>query len=102
MRFRRLYWVTEQFDNDGSSEVTGIFTSIPDLIELGLGTRPVSSKQAGFRITLCALDSVQPPFLSASSPDFSEVATMLTPMIEEGEITKERARSLCDALKATK
>jgi hypothetical protein len=100
MRFRRIYWVTEQFDADGKSEVTGVFTSIPDLIDTGLGVRSVCAKQAGFRVSLCELDSGSKPILSMSSPDFAGFEDQVRPVMQTGEISHEEYNSLADALRA--
>ena len=34
--FRRLYWIVEQVNATGTSQVTGIYTSIQDLLNTGL------------------------------------------------------------------
>jgi len=100
MRFRRIYWVTEQVDEQGLSEVTGVFTSIPDLVDLGLGTRDICPKQAGFRISLCELDSTGSPILTCSSPSFDGFEDALQPIVESGEISASEYASLTDALRA--
>ena len=94
MRFRRIYWVTEQYDAQGQSEVTGVYTSIPDLIELGLGTRDVSNKTAGFRLSLVELDTSRPTLFCFSSPDFSEVSARLAPILQGGELTQDEVSRL--------
>jgi hypothetical protein len=98
MRFRRIYWVTEQMEAGGKSRVVGIYTSIPDLIETGLPALP--DKAAGFRVSLCELDSNQPPVTSFESPDFSGVSEALEPIVKGGEFTVEEARALSHALTA--
>lgn len=98
IRFRRIYWVTEQLDEQGYSEVTGIYTSIPDLVETGLATKPFCDKTAGLRITLCALDSKEAPLACFSSPGFGNVAETLRPFVETGELTAEEVAQLADAL----
>lgn len=100
MRFRRIYWVTEQVDEQGASEVTGIFTSIPDLIDTGLGIRDVSKKAAGFRLTLCELDCSCAPILSAQSPNFEGLEAGLAPIVASGEISDSEIAALTDALRA--
>ncbi|MDQ2985790.1 MAG: hypothetical protein M3R13_03590 [Armatimonadota bacterium] len=100
MRFRRIYWVTEQLDEQGQSDVTGVFTSIPDLIETGLGVRAVSDKTAGFRITLCELDCKDEPILRAESPTFEGLEETLGPIVQTGEVSREEYASLADALRA--
>ncbi|MCL6623112.1 MAG: hypothetical protein K6T17_00665 [Fimbriimonadales bacterium] len=98
IRFRRIYWVTEQLDDQGYSEVTGIYTSIPDLVEIGLATKPFCNKTAGLRITLCALDSQEAPLASFTSPTFGDVAEVLRPLVDNGELTAEEVAQLADAL----
>lgn len=100
MRFRRIYWVTEQYDEEGKSEVTGVFTSIPDLIESGIGCRPASQKQTGFRICLCELDSREPPLVRFESPDFNNVEEALSKLVRDAELSHEDVVRLADALNA--
>ena len=100
MRFRRIYWVTEQVDENGNSDVTGVYTSIPDLIELGLGIRDVSDKKAAYRLSLCELDSKDKPLLTIESPNFEGLADDLRPILESGEISHEEYASLQDALRS--
>ncbi len=100
MRFRRIYWVTEQVDGQGQSEVTGVFTSIPDLIDIGLGVRDISEKQAAFRISLCELDSSGSPILTCESPSFDGFEEALQPIVASGEMSASEYASLTDALRA--
>ncbi|MBL1150672.1 MAG: hypothetical protein HND42_10745 [Armatimonadetes bacterium] len=99
IRFRRIYWVTEQLDDAGRSEVTGIFTSIPDLVERGVGIRPICDKNAGFRITLCALDSPNAPLARFGEAEFGEVEMRLAEFIETGEISTEEVATLAATLR---
>jgi hypothetical protein len=99
MRFRRIYWVTEQIDGDGMSEVTGVFTSIPDLVDTGLGIRDISGKKAAFRVTLCELDSRMEPLMRFQSPDFTGFEADVRPILETGEMSLEEYNTLLDALK---
>lgn len=98
MKFRRIYWVTEQFNEDGLSEVTGVFTSVPDLLETGLGVTDRSQYKAGFRITLCALDSRGPSLITLTSTDFSDCEDKLAPFVQSGEITEDEAARMKAAL----
>lgn len=102
MRFRRIYWVTEQFDSEGLSEVTGIYTSIPDLVETGLGTRDVCDKKAGFRLTLCELDSPGGPLISLGPTEFEEIVIRLEPLVATGELSREEVLSLREGLLKSK
>lgn len=97
MRFRRIYWVTEQFDENGS-EVTGVYTSVYDLIESGLGVRDASHYKGGYRVTLCELDTSKAPVLRFSSADHNSLKTDLEPFVRSGEITHEDAARLVEAV----
>jgi hypothetical protein len=85
-------------DESGDSQVTGVFTSIPDLIELGLGVREICEKRAAFRVTLCELDSKDMPLLSLESPGFENYQAKLSPFLETGEVSREEFNALADAL----
>lgn len=99
MKFRRLYWVTEQLGDDGSSEVAGVFTSIPDLVEEGLHWCDETTRQSGFRLTLVKLDSKKKPLGSWTSPDFQSISTDLEEYIKTQEFGTQECESLVDALK---
>ena len=96
MRFRRIYWVTEQFEEGGDSRVVGVYTSIPDLIEIGLPL--IKGKAAGFRVSLYELDSDAPAIASFSSDDLSGVGAAMHPLVTGGEFTHEEAKALEDSL----
>ncbi|MGI8922684.1 MAG: hypothetical protein ACR2HJ_01360 [Fimbriimonadales bacterium] len=98
MRFRRIYWVTEQFFKDGTSEVAGIFTSVHDLVETGIAPYNAGDYKHGFRITLCELDCACPPLYSFKAPDFAGVEKELEPLVENGELSREEIAQLCKAL----
>jgi hypothetical protein len=99
MRFRRIYWVTEQFDSEGRSHVTGVFTSVHDLVENGVGVRDISDKQSGYRVSLVELDSKNMPLCVFCSPDFGDVEAALQPYVESGEMTAEEVARIREALK---
>ena len=94
MKFRRLYWVTEQIDEQGRSEVVGVYTSIPDLVEVGLRWDDGLSKRAGYRLSLVKLDSKKKPLGSWESPDFDGLADDLEEYIK----SKEFSRPDCEKL----
>lgn len=98
MKFRRIYWVTEQLDETGRGEVTGVYTSIPDLVEYGLGMRDFCDKRAAFRLTLCELDTSKPPLICITSPNFDNIEELLAPFVKDGEITHEDVVALAEAL----
>ncbi len=95
MMFRRLYWVVEEVDTSGRSQVTGVYTSIQDLIKHGL-----SGVDAGneIRLTLTKLDSSKPPLGCWRSPKFDELETALEEYIRTDEFSEEQCKSLCDEL----
>lgn len=99
MKFRRIYWVTEQLDESGRGEVTGVYTSIPDLVEYGLFMKDHCDKKAALRLTLCELDATKPPLVRLTSPDFGDVEQVLEQFVKDGEITHEDVVTLADALK---
>ena len=94
MKFRKLYWVTEQIDGQGQSAVVGVYTSIPDLVEVGLRWEDGLSKRSGYRLSLVKLDSKKGPLGAWQSPDFASLADDL----EEFIATKEFSRTDCERL----
>lgn len=99
MKFRKLYWVTEQLDVNGLSEVTGVFTSVPDLIRTGLGIQEsATTKQAGYRLSLMELDKNGLAFLQWSSLHPEPIEELLEPFAKSGELTRDEISRLADAL----
>jgi hypothetical protein len=96
MMFRRLYWVTEQADAAQSWRVTGVYTSVHDLIDSGI--RWVGDTGSSFRISLVKLDCTGDVLASWESPGFEGLPSGLRPYIETGEFTDDEAQSLCSAL----
>lgn len=94
MRFRRVYWVTEQIETGGKSRVTGVYTSMPDLIDVGL-----LGGSDNVRLSLCELDSAGAPLLCCDSADFENMAAHLRPFVESGEFSSEDVLRLQQALK---
>jgi len=93
MMFRRLYWVTEQVQRGGTSQVTGVYTSIPDLIHRGL--RWIGDhKGCEFRLTLVKLDCEREPLGSWQSPDFSDLGPSLDQFIETDEFSADQCAAL--------
>lgn len=96
MMFRKLYWVTESVDELGRSHVTGVFTSIPDLIDKGLHD---GGHGESLRLTLLKLDTVGDPFGAWSSPTFAGIGEKLSEFVDTGEFTFDECRDLVDALR---
>ena len=99
MKFRRLYWVTEQLGADGTSEVAGVFTSIPDLIERGLQWCDGIDKRHSLRLTLVALDSRKKPLHSWTLPEIGGVEEDLGEYVKTQEFSPSEVGELVGALK---
>jgi hypothetical protein len=89
MMFRRLYWVAEQVEVDGTSQVTGIYTSIQDLIQKGLHWCKGDGKSASYRLTLVKPDSFNCPLGVWQSPDFAGMNEALEQFVSSNEYTRE-------------
>lgn len=94
--FRRLYWVTEKLENDGRSAVTGVYTSIPDLLRNGL-----RDEDQSLRVSLTKLDSDRGILGVWSPPDYEGLADALTPYIRTDEMTAEQIDALLNRLRRT-
>lgn len=93
--FRRLYWVTEQVERNGVSRVTGVYTSIPDLLQHGLHWQSDSS---ALRLTLTKLDSSNAPLGTWMSPQFEGISRDLEPYVASDEFSLEHVHNLESAL----
>ncbi len=85
MKFRKLYWVTEQIDEQGRSSVAGVYTSIFDLTNKGLRWDPEVSGNTNFRISLVKLDANSKPLGTWSGNDFTQMGEELQPYVATGE-----------------
>lgn len=94
--FRKLYWVTERIEKDGSSRVGGVYTSIPDLIHHGL-----KGDIAHTRLTLTKLDSEGDPFGCWEGPTFEGLENGIAEFVRTDEFTNEQCFALVQTLKAT-
>ena len=99
MKFRRIYWVTEQIDEKGESQVAGVYTSIPDLIDKGLRWDSDIPFRAGFRISLVKLDSIRKPLGTWTSPDFTGLDDSLKEYIGTGEFSEGDCIQLVDTVR---
>ena len=93
--FRRLYWVVEEVDKTGRSQVSGVYTSIQDLIKFGLGCVDNGNE---IRLTLTKLDSSKPPLGVWASPRFDNLEADMQEYIQTDEFSEEQCKSLCDEL----
>jgi hypothetical protein len=100
MMFRKLYWVTESVDEVGRSQVMGVFTSVPDLIEKGLKFAELeTSPTRMLRLTLLKLDCSGSPFGSWTSPTFAGIGERLSEFVDTNEFTFDECRDLVEALR---
>jgi len=95
MMFRKLYWVTELVDSLGNSRVSGVYTSIPELIRHGISS---SNGDCRLRLTLAKLDSEKDPFGVWCEPDFSGLGERLNEFIETDEFSSEHCNMLVEHL----
>lgn len=95
MMFRRLYWVTEEVRPDGRSNVTGVYTSIPDLVHTGFRGRE-SAK--GLRLTLVKLDCSKAPLGIWESPSFEGLEEQLQQFVSTDEFSAEHCKLLVEEL----
>jgi hypothetical protein len=94
MMFRKLYWVTEQLESDGRSRVTGVYTSIPDLIRHGLRCDAMDR----MRLTLTKLDSCNEPIGCWTPRDFASIGDRLQEFVRTDEFSAEHCQALVQAL----
>lgn len=95
MMFRRLYWVVEEVEKNGRSQVSGVYTSIQDLIKFGLGGVDSGNE---IRLTLTKLDSSKPPLGTWASPRFENLDMDMQEYIQTDEFSEEQCKSLSDEL----
>jgi hypothetical protein len=100
MKFRKLYWVTEQVGQDGCSEVAGVYTSVQDLVERGIQWRDGIDRRDGFRLTLVALDSRKKPLGTWTLPDLGDIESDLSEYVRSEEFSTVEVETLVDALKS--
>jgi hypothetical protein len=93
--FRRLYWVSEQVFEDGTSSVNGVYTSIPDLVRYGLRF----PDKGLLRLTLTKLDSDREPLGCWTSPDFDGLELAMEPYVKTEEFSAEQVKTLIASLR---
>lgn len=91
--FRRLNWITEHVDDNGSSYATGVYTSIYDLLNRGLPRH-----RKGLRLTLVKVDCDGEPLGQWCGPDFQGLADDLRPYVLTDEISEDDRIHLAEAL----
>ncbi len=98
MKFRRLYWVTEQLGENGTSQIGGVYTSIHDLLERGLCRDEAPITKNRFRVSLVKLDSNQPPLGQWTSPDFQGMKDALQEFVDTDEFNAQDCEQLVEDL----
>lgn len=100
MKFRKIYWVTEQLAHNGQSQVAGVFTSIHDLMTRGIQWMDQIPHKDSFRLNLTQLDSDRPPLGTWSSPDFSGIEADLQEFVNSDEMNAQEVEALASELRA--
>ena len=96
MMFRRLYWVTEEVSAKGDSGVSGIYTSIPDLIRSGIQSR--NGRPSRLRLSLCKLDCADGPLGVWEGPEFSGIGDSLEDYVKTDDFSADQCQMLVDEL----
>jgi hypothetical protein len=97
--FRRLYWIAEQLNADGTSRITGIYTSIQDLCHHGLCWSENCNSKV-IRLTLMKPDVFDQPLGCWISPTFGDIATDMRVYVESNEYTEEEIKMLMSSIDA--
>lgn len=97
MIFRRLYWIAEQVDEAGKSRVTGVYTSIQDLVNHGLHWCE-GEESCNLRLTIVKPDTFNKPLGSWTSPTFEGLAEDIKQFVSTQEYTDEETAMLQKAL----
>jgi hypothetical protein len=95
--FRRLYWIAEQVDNEGRSRVTGVYTSIQDLVHRGLHWCEDLPGRT-LRLTIIKPDTFNTPLGTWTSPDFDGLVDEMKGYVSRQEYTEEETAMLASAL----
>lgn len=99
MMFRKLYWVTEQLQA-GTARVTGVYTSVPDLIRKGLIWHGETAGDTRMRLTLVKLDSSKGPLGEWENSTFASLVTDLEPFVRTDEFRLDEVLDLVSAINA--
>lgn len=91
MMFRKLYWVAEDIDATGSSQVRGVFTSVPNLLRNCL-ERGVDLSE--IRLSLTRLDCGNAVIASWSGKQFAQMPRDLVQFVETEDLTEEQRQSI--------
>lgn len=90
--FRRLYWIVEEFDDAGATHVSGVYTSIQDLIHRGL------KPGAKLRLTIHKPDTYNAPLGQWTNGSFAQIGDDLNAFVQTHEYSVEEVKTLADAV----
>jgi len=93
MTFRKLYWIVESVHADKTSSVQGVYTSIVDLIDKGLGRRG----QGPIRLSLTKLDDDQGVLGTWMEADQDGLTMALEPYWQGGTFDQRECSDLVHA-----
>lgn len=99
MMFRKLYWVTEQLQGNGA-RVTGVYTSVPDLIRKGLIWHGQTAPDTRLRLTLVKLDSSKGPLGEWDNSNLANLVADLDPFVKTDEFRQDEVLRLEEAINA--
>jgi hypothetical protein len=95
MMFRKLYWVTEQVPGNSTSQVLGVYTSIPNLIRHGLSSDLDLDR---IRLSLTKLDCDDGVVANWQGRSFGRLRDDLRSFIESEDFTEDQVKALVDKI----
>ena len=98
MQFRRIYWVTEEI-RQGERSLTGVFTSISDLLDRYLEGLD-DNKPDSIRLSLVKLDQKGPPLGVWESGKFENLRQDLQQFIDSGEFSIDECERISGRLQS--
>ncbi len=93
MMFRRIYWVVESVSANGPTALHGVFTSLQDLLLVGL-----AANKESIRLSLVKLDAPDGVIGKWDKSNFAGIRSDLQQYIESGEFSIENCDLLAEAL----
>ncbi len=99
MTFRRVYWVVEHLTESKKSGVFGVYTSIPDLTDIGIPNFLKHYKYEHLRLNLVKLDSHHKPFGTYTYAETERLFEDLQAFIDAGDFSTDEVNSLKEMLR---
>ena len=88
--------MTEEVSAKGDSGVTGVYTSIPDLVRNGIQSR--NGRPSRLRLSLVKLDCSDGPLGVWESPNFGGIGDSLQDYVRTDEFSADQCQLLVDEL----